>query len=286
MPTDLALTDTATACQSCGTERPGEFCPQCGEQRFDRHDLSLPHVVEHGIEGFTHFDYKVPRTLWTLLTRPGVVEADILQGRRTIWAKPFALFVIVNLLFYFGASLIHFKGFSTPARVHATLSPYRDFAADLFASQAAQKGLSVAEYMESFDALAQSIAKTMPFLFAVLLPFVLAILLWKKDRFLLEHFYVSLLWTTRMLIVLLAIHLVFAVLEEPVLSLVPLTYDALTSLLLLFVLGWAWYGTFRRTYGVGPVASVATALAASLAFLVILIFVYRPVLMMLTVWLL
>ena len=278
--------DADDTCQSCGARRTCEYCPTCGERRFDRHDWSLSHVVEHGIEGFTHFDYKVPRTLWTLLTRPGAVEADILAGRRTVRAKPFALFVIVNLVFYFGASLIGFTGFSTPARIHATLTPYKEFAAELFASQAAAKGVPLDSYMASFDALVPTVAKTMPFLFAVVMPIWMAALLWWKRRFLLEHFHVALLWTTRMLLIVLLLNTFFRFTGRVLLAPLPMSYDASSSLVLAFVLGWTWFGTLRRTYDLKPAVAVPVSVLATLGFFATLLLVYRPVLMLLTVSLL
>ena len=215
-----------------------------------------------------------------------MVEAEILQGRRTIWAKPFALFVIVNLLFYIGASLIHFTGFSTPAAIHSTLSPYHSFAAELFASQAAANGVSLESYMADFDALVPSVAKTMPFLFAVTLPVWLAVLFWRRRRYMLEHFYVALMWTTRMLLIVLLLNVAFSLAVTHAHLPLPLGYDGTTSLLLALALAWTWYGTFRRVYAVTPIVAVTAALLSTIAFMATLILIYRPVLMLVTVLLL
>ena len=280
---DDAGLQTTDHCQSCGTPRDDKFCGACGEPRFDRHDLSMPHVIEHGIEGFTHFDFKLPRTAWTLLTRPGRVEADILAGRQVMYTKPFALFVVINLIYYFGASALGLFSFQTPARTQASQTFYAGYAANLFEREAASKGLSLADYYEKYDALSQSISKTLPFLFTIVMALVLSILLIRHRRYVLEHYYVSLLWTARMLLVVLAVNFSMIPLPYVTRPLGDVNYEIVFTLLVTMVLTWTWYGTFRTVYAMGPVRATLTGAAATLAFLVILVMIYRPLLMHLTV---
>ena len=246
----------------------------------------MHHVIEHGIEGFTHFDFKLPRTAWRLVTRPGRVEADVLSGRQVMYTKPFALFVVINLIYYVGATALGLFSFQTPARIQASQTFYAGYAEKLFESEAAAKGLSLTDYFARYDTLSQSISKTLPFLFTVMMALVLAFLLVRHRRFLLEHFYVALLWTARMLMVVLAINFLMAPVRLLTGGLTIFNYEALFTILVSVVLTWTWYGTFRKVYGIPPWRALFVGAAATFAFLVILVMVYRPVLMGLTVALL
>ncbi len=101
-------------CASCGAALAGPFCHLCGEKRLDRHDYALGHFLEHTLDAFTHFDFKVLHSIWSLLRRPGQMTADVLAGRRQPWAKPLQVFLIVNLLYYVVAGV----GGPTPFKPH------------------------------------------------------------------------------------------------------------------------------------------------------------------------
>ncbi|WP_260483598.1 DUF3667 domain-containing protein [Sphingomicrobium flavum] len=275
------------SCQSCGTLREGgEYCPRCGEKRYDRDELSMHHVIEHGIEGFTHFDYKIPRTAWSLLRSPGTLERDLLDGQRVGWAKPFPLFVIVNLIYYFLATILHLNSFNTPARIHMSFTQYRDIARRLFTEQAAAQSMTLDSYIEQFDALSASVAKTLPFLIVILLTLFLGLMLWRSRRYLVEHFYVALVWVTRMLIIVLLTNLAMLVLGPLLLPILDWSYDGLSSLIIGIMLSVEGYGVFRKVYDMNRLAAVLAGTLTTIGFLVILMLIYRPVLMLLTMALL
>ena len=73
--------ESTLACPSCGAPSMGRFCQRCGEKRRANHDFSIRHYVGEAIETFTHFDSKILRTAWLLVSRPGVLSANYLQGR-------------------------------------------------------------------------------------------------------------------------------------------------------------------------------------------------------------
>ncbi len=89
-------------CASCGAPLQGKFCSQCGEKRLDpKHDFSVLHFLEETFEGFTHFDSRVLRSFWLLITKPGFLTAEFIAGRRVRYFKPIPMFIVTGVLFYF-----------------------------------------------------------------------------------------------------------------------------------------------------------------------------------------
>lgn len=88
------------ACANCGTTLTGPYCHVCG-QDADSHHRSILHLAWEGIEGLTHLDGRLARTLPLLLFQPGRLARDHLEGRRARHVPPFRLFLICLLVFMF-----------------------------------------------------------------------------------------------------------------------------------------------------------------------------------------
>lgn len=91
-------------CLNCGAHLQGPYCHACG-QTADDHHRSIGHLVMEVLEGFTHIDGRVARTLPALLFHPGRLALDQIEGRRQRHVPPFRLFLVTLLVFMFAAEL-------------------------------------------------------------------------------------------------------------------------------------------------------------------------------------
>ncbi len=87
-------------CPSCGAEFQGKFCYNCGEKRVSAKDFRVRKYMRLVFDHFAHFDSKLFRTIWLLLSRPGFLTAEFVAGRRTHYMKPLQLFLVINLIFF------------------------------------------------------------------------------------------------------------------------------------------------------------------------------------------
>lgn len=89
-------------CVTCASALQGKYCHQCGEKKLNpHHDFSIAEFIEHTIDGFTHFDLKILRTLRALFFQPGKLTAEFIAGRHTPYMKPVQLFIVASVIFFF-----------------------------------------------------------------------------------------------------------------------------------------------------------------------------------------
>lgn len=254
----------------------GPFCHQCGEKRLDRHDYALGHWLEHTVDAFTHFDFKVVRSLWSLLRRPGQMTAEVLAGRRVPWAKPVQVFIIANLLYYVLASVLRLNTFQTQLEYHY-LNPYGSLARAWSETKATRLGLNAAEYAARFDALAHLLAKSLVIFFVPVFTLFFALLARRARRYALEHVTVALHFTSLMLLVLpLPYPLVYGLLKTQLMG--HNDADAIWSLTTGLLLSYYAARFLMRVYGAGRWPAIGQAIIVAFAFFAALIFLYRPLL--------
>ncbi|KQV54300.1 MULTISPECIES: DUF3667 domain-containing protein [unclassified Duganella] len=91
------------SCANCGTPVPANYCGSCG-QKGHLHK-SVLHLGEELVHGLLHFDTKGWRTLPLLVARPGQLTRRYIDGQRTRFVSPLALFLFMMFFMFFVFSL-------------------------------------------------------------------------------------------------------------------------------------------------------------------------------------
>lgn len=94
MTTSYSLPDR---CPNCDAEfvAGDAYCGKCGQKK-DVHRLTLRDIAHELLHVFVHVDNSALSLVGLLLTRPGFVALDYVQGKRKRYFGPFAsLFVVV-----------------------------------------------------------------------------------------------------------------------------------------------------------------------------------------------
>ena len=101
-PTGHAGDDHTGTCTDCGEPTTGNFCANCGQPTHVHR--TLLHLGEELLHGVMHFDGRIWRTLPLLIANPGRLTREWIQGKRTRYVSPLAMFLFTIFLLFFALS--------------------------------------------------------------------------------------------------------------------------------------------------------------------------------------
>ena len=102
-PTGHAGEGHAT-CSDCGSETSGNFCANCGQPTHVHR--TLLHLGEELLHGVMHFDARIWRTLPLLWANPGKLTREWVEGKRTRYVSPLAIFLFTLFVMFFALSFV------------------------------------------------------------------------------------------------------------------------------------------------------------------------------------
>lgn len=101
-------------CKTCNNSFEGNYCNECGEKKIFEEDFSIKNIISQAFKTVTNLDSKLFLTLKFLFFYPGKLTNKFVQGVRVPYMKPFQLFLIANVIFFFFLSKIDI--FRTPSK--------------------------------------------------------------------------------------------------------------------------------------------------------------------------
>jgi hypothetical protein len=307
--------DQLGPCVSCRAPLGGQYCHRCGERVLSEHDFTMAHYVEEAFEAATHIDGKLLGSFRALLTRPGLLTVEYFRGRRQRYMRPFALFLVVNLVFLATASGVML---TAPLANHLLVGPYKQAARRLVArgyapdaTEPARAQAVVAAYVdgvmerpsatavepaalarfetyaERFNHHAAVLARSLVVMLIPLLALVIALLhfRWGRNQPLPKHF----VFATHLLAGFLVLYMLFSGVLALAIALgaghAPdwLQSDGPRSVGALVILFLYAGRAFRTFYGDGRLAGWGRATAFTFLFYPVL-FTYRAALFFLTAY--
>jgi hypothetical protein len=90
---------THSFCPNCYHPDPGEYCPQCGQKQAERR-VSLRSLATEFLDEQFGVNRRLPRTLRTLLFKPGFLTTEYFEGRVQQYIPPLRLYLVTSLFFF------------------------------------------------------------------------------------------------------------------------------------------------------------------------------------------
>lgn len=102
-----------TTCKNCGSALSGNFCSNCG-QTSQIHRVTLKHFLHEFFHAFTHTDKGILLLMKELITKPGHVAREYLDGKRKKYFNPLTFLIITASLYaYIGSKTGYFQALSS-----------------------------------------------------------------------------------------------------------------------------------------------------------------------------
>ncbi|WAC60356.1 DUF3667 domain-containing protein [Brevundimonas sp. SL130] len=95
-------------CSDCGAPTSGNFCSNCGQPTHVHR--TLLHLGEELLHGVMHFDARIWRTLPLLAFNPGRLTREWVEGKRTRYVSPLAIFLFTLFVMFFALSFMPHPG--------------------------------------------------------------------------------------------------------------------------------------------------------------------------------
>jgi hypothetical protein len=86
-------------CLNCNANVVGRYCHVCGQENIEPKE-TVWSLISHFFYDITHFDGKFFSTSRYLLTRPGFLPKEYIEGRRARYLHPIRMYVFSSALFF------------------------------------------------------------------------------------------------------------------------------------------------------------------------------------------
>ena len=187
-------------CVTCGATLHGEYCHVCGERSLGSNPPSLVRFVTDLLSEVFDTDGRIVKTMRTLVLRPGRLTVEYMAGRRGPYLSPTAVFIVMNVLFFFIQPLVNINTFIATLEGQSNWYPYSPWVTELVNEKLSATGISRETYEANFDAASENYARTLIFLQVPLLAVGLALVHIVKRRFFVEHLVFATHFYTAMLL--------------------------------------------------------------------------------------
>lgn len=177
-------------CKNCNTSFEGHYCNNCGEKVYTQHDKSISHLFEEALHFLTHFEGSFLTTLKTVFLKPGKFSLDYCNGLRKKYFKPVSLFLLLVVLYLL---FPRFAGLNMKLNTYA--AEQYDFAwisAPLIKSKLNTKNIKFEQLAVLYDSKSSSVSKVGLFFILPFAATVLLLLFFAKKKFFFDHFILAL----------------------------------------------------------------------------------------------
>jgi hypothetical protein len=178
--------EVAPNCLNCGTRLHGKFCHACG-QKATPANVKLHDFVHEATHEFLHLDGKILNTLKLLVTKPGQLTIEFLEGRRARYISPLRVYLTFSLIFFTLAALL-------PRALEGAMKMKggTGLKGDTEFERRLERGFGKVD--QHPEVLGEAVLHHLPKVMFVLMP-VFALIVWafyrRQQRFYIPHLYYS-----------------------------------------------------------------------------------------------
>jgi len=278
-------TDGLVACRNCGAPLTSKFCAACGEKRFVPGEHSIKHFMGDIVRELTFLDSRFLYTFRLMVTNPGSLSYQYINGRRVSFVKPLSMFFIANLI-YFLFPL--YSTLNTPLNVQMQHMPYSSIAERMVTQRLKEDKIPLKTFEVAYAQQSTNMAKLILFLMVLYFSVPLALVNYSKELYFYDHLMVALEFFSLVVIcVFLGIHWstyflcwIVALAGGDIWFIMA---DSVISWVIVVAIIYLLYRIGRSAYGMSAYRALMKA-AILVACFVVVLQLYRASLFFITFW--
>jgi hypothetical protein len=172
------------ACQSCGQSFAGNYCNHCGEKVLVASDRTFKTFLNNFLVALTVTDNRFIKSLWMVVSKPGILSKEYAEGRRVNYFRPLQLFFILNLIYFLFPLL---QLFNTSLYTQMYLQPHRKLVQYLVHAKIGNDRLALEGYTLMYNDKSTSLAKLLIIVFVLFACIPMTVIYRRRNRFFTDH---------------------------------------------------------------------------------------------------
>lgn len=179
---------SSSQCLNCGSSLQGKFCHDCGQKVIEPKERTVVHFIYQFFGSAFFLENNFLKNLWNLLTKPGKIPLDFIEGRRRRWMPPFSLFLLINL-FYFWYSPLSDLNLKLAEQLQQP--QHKTFANLLVDQKLKEEGITREQYAETYNQKSTGYSNSLIILHIPIFAGFLALFYFRKKYFYVDHIIVA-----------------------------------------------------------------------------------------------
>ena len=171
-------------CKSCGNHFVGMYCNLCGEKVILPKDRKLGNVIGNILAITSFVDNKFFKSIRLIITRPGFLSREMVNGRRVNYMRPLQVFFILNIVYFLFPVL---QMFSSTFKSQLYILPHGKIAQRVASHWATAEGLDLTSMELIYNTTTNGIAKLIVVMFVLIAAIPLSLIFAKRNRYLTDH---------------------------------------------------------------------------------------------------
>ncbi len=272
-------------CLTCESKFQGRYCNRCGEKVIEAYDRSLKHFFDNLLNAFTFIDGKFLNSFKTMLLKPGKMSADIAIGKRQPYMKPVAFFFVGNFIYFFFPM---FNTFNSTLYAQLHYMEYSELIQPFFQEYLQEASMDYIDFEEKYNVTSTNWAKILLILIVPIAFPLLFLINYSKKLFVSDHIIFTFELTSYILFVPTILLSFLVVLIQRIAEVLGFDtsrfdFDAYALPIVAILIGYMLFFGLKRFYQF-KWWRVCISSAALLASLTIVIYCYRFLLFVITMW--
>jgi hypothetical protein len=171
-------------CKSCDNSFVGLYCNLCGEKVIEPKDRKFRTFISNVVIATSIVDNKFIKSLWLIISRPGFLSREYVDGRRVMYMRPLQLFFILNLIYFLFPVL---QMFNSSLFTQKYILPHKAIVREVVAAKIKKDNMPPVAFELLYNEKTTKLAKLLIVIFVVIASLPLSLIFIRRNRYFTDH---------------------------------------------------------------------------------------------------